>query len=83
MSQNFNCTRYIYAATDKKTGEFMGYWRMDPAYSPVALTTSVWRAEFTLNIKVARGTIDLLRENAPAYNWKIQEVVMTVPKDVE
>ena len=84
MSPNFNTPLYIYTATDKKTGEFIGYLRRDPAYSPLAFTTSVLNAEYTLNIKVAREVLHTLQfTDGDEYDWKIQEVVITTPKDVE
>jgi hypothetical protein len=83
MTHESNCIRYIYAAYDKTTGEFKGYWAKDPAFSPIALTSYVWHAEFTASINYGRDVIAILNDTEKQYTWKLKVVTISTPKDVE
>ena len=81
MVHNTNCTAFIITATSKKTNLLHGYYAGGSVY--LTTTTSVWYAKITPTIKTARKWLEWCKEKAPEYNWKIQEVSMNAPKDVE
>ena len=90
MTHKTNCYAYVITAINRETHMFEGYYKCDiahvgegdPTFTP-SLTGSIWEAKFTQAITRARKALDFCKETAPKYDWKIQEVSMNAPQDID
>lgn len=87
MKHSISGTAYVITAINKKTGLFEGYYGHGNIY--VELTASIWYAKFLMTKKSADKYLQLCKDKMPTNNkledldWKIQEVAMGAPVDVE
>lgn len=91
MTHKTNCYAYVIAAINRETGMLQGYYKCDIAhvgwkatisFTP-SLTESIWEARFFQAIKRARIALNSCKKTAPKYDWKIQEVSMNAPQDID
>lgn len=91
MTHKTNCYAYVITAINRETGMLQGYydcdiahvsWRATITYSP-SLTGCIWNAKFFQAIKSARKALNFCKEKSPKYDWKIQEVSMNAPQDID
>lgn len=91
MTHKTNCYAYVITAINRETHMLEGYYKCDIAhvgwkaaisFTP-SLTGCIWEAKFTQTIKRARMALNFCKETAPKYDWKIQEVSMNAPQDID